>query len=69
MMKIPFLNVERGCARGWQGGAIFNFLSKRRQRKGDGRGVWRGGQSLWRDLQGNAPLTESKQAQGEISTH
>ena len=29
-----------------------------------GRGVWGG-----EDLQGNAPLTESKQAQGEISTH
>ena len=27
------------------------------------------GESLRRDLQGNAPLTESKQAQGEISTH
>ena len=41
MMKILFLNVERGCARGWQGGAIFNFLSKRQETRREGR---RGGE-------------------------
>ena len=62
-MKILFSRMLRGVVPGDGRGRNIQFLV---EEAGDERG---GEESLWRDLQGNAPLTESKQAQGEISTH